>query len=76
MSRDLQFGNVVLFDRSVDLKYLYVGRAACGSSEDEPVWIVKRIEIGTSGNFLNIKYANSNVLLGVKWSERAELEYK
>jgi hypothetical protein len=76
MSRDIQYGNTVLFDRSADLKYLYVGRAACGSQEDEPVWIIKRIEIGNSGNFVNLKYANCNILLGVKWSERTTLEYK
>ena len=71
-----QFGNKILFDRSSDLKYIYVGRAACGSAEDEPVWIIKRIELSVEGNFKNLTFAEDDALIGVKWVDRETLVYR
>ena len=70
-----QYAKKTLFDRTSNSLYIYIGSAACGSAEDDAVWVNKRVQLDTNGNFVNIKYANGDALINAKWSERTTLEY-
>ena len=50
--------------------YIYVGEAAVGSSESNPVWLIKRIQLDGSGSPMDSKLAN-----GV-WNNRSSLSYQ
>lgn len=69
-------GVITKREKSVDLKYIYIGTASAGSADDEPVWNIRRIEIGNDGNFKEILWANGNELYNCKWSDRLTLEYR
>lgn len=70
-----QYGNKVLIDRESSVNYIYVGTSASGSKEDEPVWQIKKLVMGISGNVSQILYANGDAMINSKWSEREDLEY-
>lgn len=69
-------GTIMKRDRSEDLTKIYIGTAPAGSSDDDPVWNIRRITIGIDGNYSEILWAEGNSLLTVAWSDRLTLTYK
>jgi len=51
----------------------YIGEAAIGSHDIDPVWRIKRIN--DQGNLTTIKWANGNGNFDNQWSQRITIEY-
>ena len=51
----------------------YLGRAAIGSSEGDPVWSISQIT--TTGTVTSILYSSGNTAYSSVWANRASLSY-
>ena len=54
---------------------IYIGFAEPGSSEDKPVWAIKKIEYDDKGNLAAVKWAEGNNNFDKIWNNRATYSY-
>lgn len=67
-------GNVATRIDRTDESVIYIGIADVGTGDNEPLWMIKRLEIG---NEIIKKYApptNGNLYSNI-WNNRLDLEY-
>ena len=54
---------------------IYIGFAKPGSSEDKPVWAIKKIEYDDNGNLAAVKWAEGNNNFDKIWNDRTTYSY-
>ena len=53
----------------------YIGFAKPGSTEDKPVWAIKKLEYDDNGNLVAIKWAEGNNNFDKIWNNRTTYSY-
>ena len=54
---------------------IYIGYAEPGSSEDKPVWAIKKLEYDDNGNLIAIKWAGGKSEFNKIWNNRTTYTY-